>query len=81
MKNLRLIVLSSSLFMSLVAHGKAHPVQIGDSGVKCSNKMDGDRGPQNVKVAERWLSGGQRPEGRQSSGPGGTAESVSKPVR
>lgn len=64
MKNLRLIVFSSSLFMSLLAQGKANQAQIGESTVKCSHADvygPGSREPQNEKVVVgKWLNGGQR---------------------
>jgi hypothetical protein len=63
MKNLRLIALSSSLFMSLLAQGKANQAQIGESTVKCSHADvygPGSREPQNEKVVVgKWLNGGQ----------------------
>lgn len=61
MKNLRLIVFSSSLFVSLLAQGKANQAQIGESTVKCSHAdVYGPGKPQNEKVVVgKWLNGGQ----------------------
>ncbi|MBK7843950.1 MAG: hypothetical protein IPJ71_09670 [Bdellovibrionales bacterium] len=64
MKNLRLIVLSSSLFMSFLAHGKANQPQIGElKEANCRNANvygEGSREPQNEKVVVgKWLNGGQ----------------------
>jgi hypothetical protein len=85
MKNLQLIVLSSSLFMSLVAHGKANQPQIGESTVKCSHADvygPGGREPQNEKVVVgKWLNGGQRSEGTQMEVHSVPARYKSKPVR
>ncbi|MBK8204104.1 MAG: hypothetical protein IPK68_17920 [Bdellovibrionales bacterium] len=73
MKNLRLIVLSSSLFMSFLAHGKANQPQIGESTVKCSHAKvygEGSREPQNEKVVVgKWLNGGKRSDGTQVGSP------------